>query len=74
MNDDNAVDTVRDSLTAARDSLIEVRMTAPLDTIVRHGRARRRRRRLTGLAGVVVVAAGMVLAVIPLFWGAALVA
>ena len=40
MNDNNAVDTVRDSLTAARDSLIEVHMTAPLDTIVRHGRAR----------------------------------
>jgi hypothetical protein len=32
-------------------------LTAPLDTIVRHGRARRQRQRLTGLAGVVEVGA-----------------
>jgi hypothetical protein len=63
MNDNNAVDTVRDSLTTARDSLTEVHMTTPLDTIMRHGRARRRRHRLTGLAGAAVVAAGTVLAV-----------
>ena len=66
MNDNNAVDTVRDSLTTARDSLPEVHMTTPLDTIVRHGRARRRRRRLTGLAGAAVVALGAVLAVMAL--------
>jgi hypothetical protein len=63
MNDNCAVDTVRDSLTTARDSLTEVQMTTPLDTIVRHGRARRRRHRLTGLAGAAVVAVGTVLAV-----------
>jgi hypothetical protein len=63
VNDSNAVDTVRDSLTTARGSLPEVHMTTPLDTIVRHGRARRRRRRLAGLAGAAVVAVGTVLAV-----------
>ena len=61
MNDNNAVDTVRDALTAARETLTEAHMTTPLDTIVRHGRARRRLHRLTGLAGVVAV--GTVLAV-----------
>jgi hypothetical protein len=66
MNDYNAVDTVRDSLTTARDSLPEMHMTTPLDTIVRHGRARRRLHRLTGLAGAAVVAAGTVLAVMAL--------
>jgi hypothetical protein len=63
MNDNNAVDTVRDSLTTARDSLTEVHMTTPLDTIARHGRARRRRHRLTGLAGAAVAAAGAAVAV-----------
>jgi hypothetical protein len=63
MNDNLAADTVRDSLTTARDSLTEVHMTTPLDTIERHGRARRRQRRLAGLAGAAVVAAGTVLAV-----------
>lgn len=63
MNDNCAVDTVRDSLTTARDSLTGVHMTTPLDTIVWHGRARRRRHRLTGLAGAAVVAVGAVLAV-----------
>ena len=66
MNDNNAVDTVRDSLTTARDSLPDVHMTTPLDTIVRHGWARRRLHRLTGLAGAAVVAAGTVLAVMAL--------
>jgi hypothetical protein len=69
MNDNSAVDTVRDSLTTARDSLPEMHMTTPLDTIVRHGRARRRLRRLTGLAGAAVVAAGTVLAVMALLPG-----
>jgi hypothetical protein len=63
MNGNNAVDTVRHSLATASDSLTGVHMTTPLDTIVRHGRARSRRRRLTGLAGAAVVAAGTVLAV-----------
>ncbi len=63
MNDNYAVDTVRDSLTTARDSLTDVHMTTPLDTIVRHGRARRRRHKLTGLAGAAIVAVGTVLAV-----------
>jgi hypothetical protein len=62
MNDNNAVDTVRDSLTTARDSLTKVHMTTPLDIIVRHGRARRRHR-LTGLAGAAVAVVGAVLAV-----------
>lgn len=66
MNDNNAVDTVRGSLAVARDSMPELHMTTPLDTIVRHGRARRRRHRLTGPAGAAVVAAGAVLAVIAL--------
>jgi hypothetical protein len=66
MNDNNLVDTVRDSLTTARDSLTEVHMTTPLDNVVRHGRAMRRRHRLTGLTGAAVVAAGAVLAVIAL--------
>jgi hypothetical protein len=42
MNDDSALGTVRDSLTTAKDSLTtakdsltEVRMSTPLDTIVR---------------------------------------
>jgi hypothetical protein len=63
MNDNYAVAAVRDSLTTARDSLTEVHMTTPLDTIVRYGRARRRRHRLTGLAGAAVVAVGTGLAV-----------
>jgi hypothetical protein len=65
MNGNNAVDTVRDSLATARDSLTEVHVTTPLDTIVRHGQARRRRR-LTGRVGAAVVAAGTALAVIAL--------
>jgi hypothetical protein len=56
MNDDSATGTVRDSLTTAKDSLTEVQMSTPLDTIVRHGRATRRRHRLIGLAGTGAVA------------------
>src|SRR5579875_1046501 len=63
MDDDSALGTVRDSLTTARDSLTEVQMSTPLDTIVRHGRAARRRRRLTGLAGAGAVAVTAALAV-----------
>ena len=63
MNDDSALGTVRDSLTTAKDSLTEVQMGTPLDTIVRHGRAARRRRKLIGLAGTGVVAVTAALAV-----------
>jgi hypothetical protein len=63
MNDDNAVETVRHSLTTARNSLTDVHMTTPLDTIVRDGRSRRRLHSLTGLAGAAVVAVGTGLAV-----------
>jgi hypothetical protein len=63
MNDDSTLDTVRDSLTTAKDSLTEVQMGTPLDTIVRHGRATRRRRRLIGLAGTGAVAVTAALAV-----------
>jgi hypothetical protein len=65
MNDNNAVDTVRDSLTSAMDCLTEVHMTTPLDAIVRHGRARRRRHRLAGLAGAGAVAAVAVTVLLP---------
>ena len=63
MNDDSALGTVQDSLTTAKDSLSEVRMSTPLDTIVRQGRTTRRRRRLIGLAGTGTVALTAVLAV-----------
>jgi hypothetical protein len=63
MNDDSALGTVRDPLTTAKDSLTEVRMSTPLDTIVRHGRTTRRRRRLIGLAGTGAVAVTAALAV-----------
>ena len=56
MNDDSAFGTVRDSLSTVKDSLTEDRMSTPLDTIVRRGRATRRRRRLIGLAGAGAVA------------------
>jgi hypothetical protein len=62
MNDDSALGTVQDSLTTARDSLTEVHMSTPLDTIVRHGRAARRRHRLIGLAGTGAVAVAAALA------------
>ena len=56
MNGDSALDTVRDSLTTAKDSLTEVRMGTSLDIIVQRGRATRRRHRLIGLAGTGMVA------------------
>lgn len=63
MNDEGALGTVRDSLTTAKDSLTEVQMSTPLDAIVRHGRATRKRRRLIGLAGTGAVAVTAALAV-----------
>jgi hypothetical protein len=63
MNDSDTVDAVRDSLTTAKDSLVGVHVNTPLDAIVRNGRARRRRHRLTGLTGAMAVTAGMALAV-----------
>lgn len=63
MNDSDTVDAVRDSLTTARDCLVGVHVNTPLDAIVRNGRARRRRHRLTGLTGATAVTAGMALAV-----------
>jgi hypothetical protein len=60
MNDSDTVDVVRDSLTTAKDSLVGVHVNTPLDAIVRNGRARRRRHRLTGAVGVT---AGIALAV-----------
>jgi hypothetical protein len=63
MKDDSALGTVRDSLATAKDSLTEVQMSTPLDTIVRHGRATRRRRRLISLAGTGAVAVTAALAV-----------
>jgi hypothetical protein len=63
MKDESALGIVRDSLTTARDSLTEVRMSTPLDAIVRHGRATRQRRRVIGLAGTGAMAVTAVLAV-----------
>jgi hypothetical protein len=63
MNDDRALGAVQDSLTTAKDSLAEVRMSTPLDTIVLRGRATRRRYRLIGLAGTGAVAVTAALAV-----------
>jgi hypothetical protein len=63
MNDDSALGAVRDSLATARDSLTDVHMNTPLDDIVRHGRAARRRHRLTGLAGAAAVTIGAALVV-----------
>jgi hypothetical protein len=63
MNDDMATGTVRDSLTTAKDSLTEVHMSTPLDTIERHGRATRRRHRLIGVAATGAVAVTAALAV-----------
>ena len=62
MNDNNALGAVRDYLATAKGSLAEVHMNTPQDTIVRNGRARRRRYRLTGLAGAIGVAAAAALA------------
>ena len=44
MNDNNPLGTVRDSLTTAKDSLTDVHMNTPAETIVRLCRARRRQR------------------------------
>jgi hypothetical protein len=66
MNDSETVDVVRDSLTTAKDSLVGVHVNTPLDAIVRNGRARRRRHRLTGLTGAMAVTAGGAMAVIAL--------
>jgi hypothetical protein len=57
------VTAVRDSLTAAKDSLAGVHMNTPPDVIARNGRARRRWHRLTGLTGAMAVMAGTALAV-----------
>jgi hypothetical protein len=57
MNDDSALGTVRDSLTAAKGTLSETHMNTPLDAIVQRGQATRRRRRLIGLTGTAAVAA-----------------
>jgi hypothetical protein len=63
MNDDSTLGAVRDSLTTAKNALTEDHMSTPLDTIVRHGRATRRRHRLIGLAGTGAVAVTAALAV-----------
>lgn len=63
MNDDSAIGTVRDFLSTAKDSLTDVQMSTPLDTIVRRGRATRSRRRLIGLAGTGAVAVTAALAI-----------
>jgi hypothetical protein len=63
MNDHNALGAVRDSLTTAKESLAEVHMNTPTDTIVRTGRGRRRRHTLTGAAGALAVVAAAALAV-----------
>ena len=63
MNDSDTVDVVRDSLTAAKDSLVGVHVNTPLDAIVRNGRTRRRRHRLAGLTGAMAATAAMALAV-----------
>jgi hypothetical protein len=57
MNEDSALGTVRESLAMAKDSLTGIQMSTPLDSIVRHGQAARRRHRLIGLAGAAAVAA-----------------
>lgn len=63
MNDNSALSAVRDSLVTTRDSLTDVRMNTPLDTIVRNGQARRTRHRLTGLVATAAVTAGAALTV-----------
>jgi len=63
MNDNSALDTLRDSLSTARDSLTEVHMTMPLAAIERHGRTARRRHKLIGVAGTGAVAASAALVV-----------
>ena len=61
MNDNNALGAVRDYLATAKGTLAEVHVNTPQDTIVRRGRARRRRYRFPVLAGAIGVAAARAL-------------
>jgi hypothetical protein len=70
MNDDATITALRGSLTAARDSLTDVHLGTPVDTIVRRGRAHRQRRALGGLTAVTAVAGGIVVAAATLGSGA----
>jgi hypothetical protein len=67
MNDDEVLAAVRETLTAVRDSLGEVRMRRPAQAIITGGRARRARRRLAVRAAVAgataVITAAIVLGV-----------
>ena len=63
MNDNDTLAVVRDSLTAAKDSLAGIHMDTPPDAIARTGRTRRRSHRLTGLTGAMAVIAGTALTV-----------
>ena len=69
MNDNDAVGVVRDSLTTARDSLIEVHMSRPLEEVISRGRRVRARRRVPALAAVLAVTAAAVVAVTSLLPG-----
>jgi hypothetical protein len=66
MNDDETLMAVRETLTAARDSLGEVRMRRPVEGLITTGRARRARRRLAVRAavacGTAAVTAGALIA------------
>ena len=70
MNDDSTITELRDTLTAARDSLTGVHLGTPVDTIVRRGRAHRQRRALGGLTAVTAVAGGIAVAAATLGSGA----
>ncbi len=63
MKANDTVAVVRDSLSAAKDSLAGVHMNTPLDAIARNGRARRRWHRVTGLTAAVAIMGGTALAV-----------
>jgi hypothetical protein len=63
MNNNSALGTVRDSLTAAKSALTETYMNTPIDAIVQRGRATRRRRWIIGLTGTAAVAASAALVV-----------
>jgi hypothetical protein len=66
MNDNEIFAAVRDSLTAARDSLGEVRMERPARTFEARARTRRRRRGLSGAAtGALALGVGLALALTP---------
>ncbi|HUL27879.1 MAG TPA: hypothetical protein VLW44_19130 [Streptosporangiaceae bacterium] len=62
MNGNSPLAAVHDSLTAAKQSLTDVHMTRPVTAIVQRGRARRWRRRATGLAGAALVAGAAIFA------------